>query len=120
MLNKYIFQSFFLGEWGMESVLHLADKMHVDFKMKIDYIVKAWRGSPFTSPSWSPGRLEAAEKSIDSYALAVGPKDPYLITDRTYFQPVIPRLTGMLSLEPGSHTRARGGPWPHRLSWVRT
>lgn len=30
MLNKCIFQSFFLGEWGMESVFHLADKTHVD------------------------------------------------------------------------------------------
>lgn len=88
----------------METVFHLVDKTHVDLKMKINHIIKTWRGSPFTSPSWSPGHLQAAEKSIDGYALAAGPKDPYLIIDWMHFQSIKPRVTWMLSLLSQTHT----------------
>lgn len=87
----------------METVFHLVDKTHVNFKMKIDHITKTWRGSPFTSPSWSPGHLQAAEKSIDGYALATGPKDPYLIIDWMHLQSIKPRVTRMLPLLSQTH-----------------
>ena len=104
MPNMYIFQSFFLGEWGMETVFHLVDKTHVDLKMKIGHIIKTWRGSPFTGPSWSPGHLRPAEKSRDGSALAGGPRDPYLIIDWMHFQSIKPRVTWMLSLLSQTHT----------------